>query len=64
MDREERVDRIAATNVAPGRKDAKENKGAQNRAATNVAAAPSRWIRNVNDYHRRQPREFQVTRFG
>jgi hypothetical protein len=26
--------------------------------------APSRWIRNVNDYDRRQPREYAVTRFG
>ena len=28
------------------------------------AAAQPRWIRNVNDYDRRERREYQVTRFG
>jgi hypothetical protein len=27
-------------------------------------AAPSRWLRNVNEYTRRERCEFQVTRFG
>jgi hypothetical protein len=27
-------------------------------------AAPSPWLRNVNEYARRERREFQVTRFG
>lgn len=29
-----------------------------------LAAAHPRWIRNVNDYDRRERCEFQVTRFG
>jgi hypothetical protein len=33
-------------------------------AGTNAPPAQPRWIRNVNDYHRRQPREYAVTRFG
>ena len=63
MDREHLVDRIAA-NAAPDQPDVKENKGARNHAAANAAAEPSRWIRSVNDYHRRQRREYAVTRFG
>ena len=46
---DERVDRIAP-NGAPGQKDAKETKGAQNHAASNGATARAPWIRNVNDY--------------
>jgi hypothetical protein len=31
---------------------------------TTPLAARAAWIRNVNDYDRRQPREYAVTRFG
>jgi hypothetical protein len=27
-------------------------------------AAPSRWLRNVNEYTRREPCEFQIVRYG
>jgi hypothetical protein len=60
---DKRVERIAAF-AAPGSKDAKENKAARNHAAANAAPAPSRWIRNINDYDRRERREYQVSRFG
>lgn len=33
-------------------------------ATTNGKAAPSPWLRNVNEYARRERCEFQVTRFG
>jgi hypothetical protein len=60
------------------RKDTNENKGAENvagpsgsptksrhvRIDVGRAAAPPSWLRNVNDYVRQQPREYQVTRFG
>jgi hypothetical protein len=58
-----RVDRIAP-NEAPVQPDVKENKGPRNHAVGKPTPAPSMWIRNVNDYHRRQPREYAVTRFG
>jgi hypothetical protein len=60
---DERVDRIGA-NAAPVQPDVKENKGPRNHTASNAAPAQPRWIRNVHDYDRRQPREYQVTRFG
>jgi hypothetical protein len=61
--RDKLVDRIAA-NAAPVQPDVKENKGARNHTAANAATARAPWIRNVNDYDRRERREFQVTRFG
>jgi hypothetical protein len=39
-------------------------KGAKSDSGPFGPAALSPWIRNVNDYHRRQPREYAVTRFG
>jgi hypothetical protein len=63
MSRDELVDHIAP-NGAPGSKTAKENNGAQSHAAPNGATAWAPWIRNANEYDRRERREFQVTRFG
>jgi hypothetical protein len=62
--RDELVDRIAA-HAAPDQPDVKENKGPRNHTAANAApAAQPSWLRNVNDYARRERREFQVSRFG
>jgi hypothetical protein len=52
-------------NAAPVQPDVKENKGAGNHTAANAATARGRrGSGTVNDYDRREPREFQVTRFG
>jgi hypothetical protein len=63
MNREHLVDRLAA-NAAPASENARGNKDAKNASAANAAAAQPRWLRNVNDYVRSQPRECQVMRFG
>jgi hypothetical protein len=60
--RDERVDRMGAS--APP--DSEKPK-AVNRTRTvgaNAPPTPSRWIRNVNDYDRRERGEYQVIRFG
>ena len=63
MPQDERVDCIAG-NPAPDQPDVKENKGARNRIAGDPAPAPRSWLRNINDFVRRQPREYDVARFG
>jgi hypothetical protein len=44
--------------------NARENKDSKNASAANAAATQPRWLRNVNDYVRQQPHEYQVMRFG
>ncbi len=39
-------------------------KGQHVRIDVGQEAGGPRWLRNVNDYVRRQPREYDVTRFG
>ena len=56
--RDELVDRIAR-NQAPG---ASKAKGDGKAGARNQATAP--WLKRLDCYHRRQPREYAVTRFG
>lgn len=63
MTRDERVDRIGA-NAPPASEKPNVDKRARRTAGAKAPPAPSSWLRNVNDYVRRQPREFQVTRFG
>jgi hypothetical protein len=63
MNREHLVDRIAG-NPAPASENAHGNKDAKNASAGNPAPARPRWLRNVNDYVRSLPREYQVMRRG
>ena len=61
MDREQLVDRMAA------KADSKKPnvvKRARRAAGAKGPPAPSKWIRNVNDYDRQQRREFQFARLG
>ena len=57
------VDRIG-DNSPPDSEKPNVVKRARRAAGANAPPAPSSWIRNVNDYHRRQPREYAVTQFG
>jgi hypothetical protein len=61
MDQEQRVDRMGANADS---KKPKVIKRARRAAGAKAPPAPSKWIRNVNDYERRERREFQVARFG
>jgi hypothetical protein len=63
MNQEQRVDRIGA-NAPPDSEKPNVVKRALRAAGANAPPAPATWIRNVNDYDRRERREFQVTRFG
>jgi hypothetical protein len=63
MTRDELVDRMGA-NAPPYSEKPNVVKGARRTAGANAPPAQPRWIRNVNDYDRRERREFQVTRFG
>jgi hypothetical protein len=61
MDREQLVDRMGAS--APPDSE----KPVVNRTRTAGAKgppAPSRWIRPIGSFDRRQPREYQVSRYG
>jgi hypothetical protein len=59
MNQEQRVDRMGA-NALPN----PEKPNRARAAGAKAPSAPPRWIRNVRDYDRRQPREFQVMHFG
>jgi hypothetical protein len=61
--REKDPDRIGANAPRDSEKPNVDN-GARRAAGANAPPAHPRWIRNVNDYDRRERREFQVTRFG
>jgi hypothetical protein len=63
MDREHLVDRIGA-NAPPDSEKPNVVNRALRAASENSPPGQPRWIRNVNDYHRRQPREYAVSRFG
>jgi hypothetical protein len=63
MDQEQRVDRIGA-NAPPDSEKPDVVKRARRAADANAPPPHATWIRNVNDYDRRQPREYAVTRFG
>jgi hypothetical protein len=63
MTRDELVSRIGG-NSPPASEKPNVVKRALRAAGENSPPPPATWIRNVNDYVRRQPREFQVTRFG
>jgi hypothetical protein len=61
--RDERVDRIGGS-APPDSERPKVDKRAFRTAGAKGPPAPSRWIRPIAAYDRRQPREYQVTRFG
>jgi hypothetical protein len=48
----------------PRDKSTISTKGRHVRIDGGRAAAQPRWLRNVNEYVRRQPHEYQVMRFG
>ena len=62
MDQEQLVDRMGPKPTTLS----EPNKGSEEAGLLNQrpADAPPRWLRNVNDYVRSQPREYQVMRFG
>ena len=60
---DQRVDRIAA-NAAPNSTKSKVDKRAFRTAGAKGRPAPSRWIRPIGSFDRRQPREYQVSRYG
>ena len=63
MTRDELVDRIGA-NAPPNSEKPNVVKRARRAAGGNPPPAPSRWLRNVNEYARRERCEFQVARYG
>ena len=63
MTRDELVDRNGAK-APPDSEKPNVDKRAVLAAGGNPPPAPSRWIRNVNDYDRRERNEYQVMRFG
>jgi hypothetical protein len=61
MDREQR----AAMAEPQAEKIAGPSKEKSSNTQTTTPAAPRvRWVRNLADYDRREPRELQVSRFG
>lgn len=64
MDQERLVNRMGAK--APHTTLSEPNEGSEEAGRLNQrpAASPPSWLRNVNDYVRSQPREYQVMRFG
>jgi hypothetical protein len=63
MAQDKRVDRTGAK-APPDSQTPNVVKRALRAVGANAPPAPTMWLRNVNDYHRRQPREYAVTRFG
>ena len=63
MTQEERVNRIGE-NSPPDLEKPNIVKRALRAAGENSPTTQPRWLRNVNEYVRRQPREYAVTRFG
>jgi hypothetical protein len=63
MTQEPLVDRIGA-NAPPDSEKPKVDKRAFRTAGAKGPIAPSMWLKPLADYDRRQPREFQVSRFG
>jgi hypothetical protein len=63
MTQEERVNRIGE-NSPPASGKPNVVKRTIRAAGENSPPAQPTWLRNVNDYVRRQPREYAVTRFG
>jgi hypothetical protein len=63
MTQKERVNRIGE-NSPPASGKLNVVKRTLQAAGTNAPPARPSWLRNVNDYVRRQPREYEVTRFG
>ena len=63
MTQDKLVDRIGA-HAPPDLQKPNVDKRAFRTAGAKRPLAPSKWIRSLSDYDRRQPREFQVTRFG
>jgi hypothetical protein len=57
-------DELVGENSPPDSEKPNAVKRALRAAGENSPPAQPRWIRNVNDYDRRQPREYQVSRFG
>ena len=56
-------------NPPPGARKVQQNEGEGRGnpppgAGDGRPPAPASWLRNVNDYVRTQPREYQVMRFG
>jgi hypothetical protein len=60
---DELVDRIGG-NSPPDSRKPNVDKRAFRTAGAKGPPAPSRWIRCLSDYDRREPREYAVTRFG
>jgi hypothetical protein len=63
MTQEQPVDRIGAS-AAPDSEKPNVDKRALRAAGASAPPSQPRWIRNVNDYHRRQPREYACSRYG
>jgi hypothetical protein len=63
MTRDELVDRIGG-NPPPASEKPNVVKRALRAADAKAPPARAPWVRNVNDYARRERREFQVSRFG
>ena len=63
MDQEQRVNHMGAK-APPASDKPKVVNRALRAAGENSPPAPPSWLRNVNDYVRTQPREYQVMRFG
>jgi hypothetical protein len=58
---DQRVDRIAANAAAPDSEKPKVDRVVRTAGAKAPPAEPI-WIRNLNDYDRKERREFQITR--
>jgi hypothetical protein len=63
MTRDELVDRMGAK-APPDSEKSKVDKRAVRTAGAKALPAHPAWIRNVNDYDRRERNEYQVMRFG
>jgi hypothetical protein len=63
MDQEQLVDRMVAKAPLNSEKP-KADKRTIRTAGAKGPAAPSAWLKALDSYDRRQPREYQVTRFG
>jgi hypothetical protein len=62
--REKDPDRIGPRGPAP-LKNASEDRGEKNASVPHgPPAPPSRWLKPIADYERRERREYQVSRFG
>jgi hypothetical protein len=63
MNQEQRGERIESK-LPPEAKNARENSRENKAGGNNLPPAAPSWLGNINDFVRRQPREYAVTRFG